>query len=112
MNNEKQYLFILVSLLLFEAILRPASLTAVGRPLWAYLNNIKFFYSLKIKCLALRRSALIMFKKLLSSYVLFGFFIYLLNCDDFELYPGPPLTYENFLSENKKNLRIHYASFN
>ena len=100
--NNKQYLFILVSLLLFEAFLRPASLRAVGRLLWAYLNCKKFFYSLKIKLLALRRSALIMFKKILSSYVLFGFFIYLLNCGDVERNPGPPLTYENFLSENKK----------
>ena len=50
----------------------------------------------------LRRNALIMLKKFLSSYVLFGLFIYLLNCGDVERNAGPPLTYENFLSENKK----------
>ena len=43
-----------------------------------------------------------MFEKFLSSYVLFVLFIYLLNCGDFEHDPGPPLTYENLLSENKK----------
>ena len=102
MINNKQYFFILVSLLLVEAFLCPASLTAVGRPLWAYLNCKKIFFSIKVICLALRRSALIMFKKFLSSYVLFGIFIYLLNCGDVERNPGPPLTYENFLSEIKK----------
>ena len=43
-----------------------------------------------------------MFKKFLSNYVLFGLFIYVLNCGDVERNPGPPLTYENFLSKNKK----------
>ena len=52
-----------------------------------------------------------MFQKFLSIYVLFGLFIYLLNCGDVERKPGPPLTYENFLSENK-TLKSHYASFN
>ena len=102
MINNKQYLFILVSLLLFEAFHCPASLTAVGRPLWAYPICKKFFCSLKIKCLALRRSALILFKKILSIFVLFGLFIYLLKYGDVERTPGPPLTYENFLSKNKK----------
>ena len=56
---------------------------------------------MKFYCLALRRSALITFKKFLSIYILFGLFVYLLNCD-VERNPGPPLTYVNFLSENKK----------
>ena len=43
-----------------------------------------------------------MFKKFLSRYVLFGLFKYLLNCGDVERIPGPPLTYKNFHSENKK----------
>ena len=102
MINDKQYLFNLVSMLLFEAFFRPASLTAVGRPFWAHLNFKKLFYSLKIKCLALRRSALVMFQKLLSCYVLLGLFINLLSCGDVERNPGPSLTYKYLLSENKK----------
>ena len=43
-----------------------------------------------------------MFKKFLSSYILFGLIIYLLNFGDVERNPGPPLTYENFLSKHKK----------
>ena len=43
-----------------------------------------------------------MFKKFLSNYVIFGLFIYVLNCGDVERNPRPPLTYENFLSKNKK----------
>ena len=43
-----------------------------------------------------------MFKKLLSSFVLFGFLIYLLNCGDVERNPGPPITYGIFIRKEKK----------
>ena len=79
---------------------------------YGHIWIIKKFLFIKNKCLALRRSALIMFKKFLSSNVLFGFIIYMLNFGDVERNSGPPLTYENFLSENKKKTKIHYASLN